>query len=143
VGKEERSKSLVKLQKKFLEGLEPDGTQEYMDKYIRECIRTFPFPQSALLQNMVTTLSKVPIGGHPSAYTVVNSSVNGQRMFQDEGSCAACGEEKAMKKCSRCKSVSYCGQECQKLDWFSHKKFCNRYNEERIAMEKDKKFSLQ
>ena len=142
VGKEDRRKALLKLKKKFLEGVESDRAQEYMEKYLRECIRTFPFQQSALLQNMVTTLSKVPIGGHPTAHTVLNSSINGQRMFQDEGSCVTCGEEKAMKKCSKCKSVSSCGQECQKLDWFSHKKFCNRYNEERIAAEKDKKFSV-
>ncbi|KZV93557.1 hypothetical protein EXIGLDRAFT_576441, partial [Exidia glandulosa HHB12029] len=32
--------------------------------------------------------------------------------------------EKAMKQCSKCRQVTYCGQECQKGDWKAHKKVC-------------------
>ena len=39
------------------------------------------------------------------------------------GSCAACNRE-AEKKCSRCKSVSYCSKECQASNWKLHKKTC-------------------
>eukprot|EP00980_Cylindrotheca_fusiformis_P031096 scaffold25826_cov132-Cylindrotheca_fusiformis.AAC.4 len=31
-----------------------------------------------------------------------------------------------MKKCSRCRSVTYCSEECQKQDWSRHKKDCHK-----------------
>ena len=43
--------------------------------------------------------------------------------------CSTCGEEKATKKCSKCKSVQYCDKECQKLHWFMHKKVCAKWAE--------------
>jgi hypothetical protein len=61
------------------------------------------------------------------ALTVVTSALNGHRGFSDEiKTCATCGEEKASKKCSKCKEVQYCDRECQRLHWFIHKKECNR-----------------
>ena len=40
-------------------------------------------------------------------------------------SCAHCGTQVvAMKKCSICKQVGYCGAECQKAGWKGHKKKC-------------------
>ena len=36
--------------------------------------------------------------------------------------CATCEGE--LQKCSRCRSVSYCGRECQRSHWREHKKFC-------------------
>ncbi|XP_015972285.1 ubiquitin carboxyl-terminal hydrolase 18 [Arachis duranensis] len=42
----------------------------------------------------------------------------------DDPSCAACGA-RATKKCSRCKAVRYCSQECQQSHWKSgHKAKC-------------------
>ncbi|MED6144856.1 hypothetical protein PIB30_019476 [Stylosanthes scabra] len=42
----------------------------------------------------------------------------------DDPSCAACGS-RATKKCSRCKAVRYCSQECQQSHWKSgHKAKC-------------------
>ena len=39
--------------------------------------------------------------------------------------CEKCGKEAArMKKCSVCKLVRYCSEECQLGDWKSHKKSC-------------------
>jgi len=35
-----------------------------------------------------------------------------------------CGDGSALKKCSRCQSVAYCGGDCQKSDWKSHKPNC-------------------
>ena len=40
-------------------------------------------------------------------------------------SCAHCGTQVvAIKKCSICKQVGYCGAECQKAGWKGHKKAC-------------------
>ncbi|KAF2825920.1 hypothetical protein CC86DRAFT_382891 [Ophiobolus disseminans] len=44
-----------------------------------------------------------------------------------EGECANCGRkpsEKVFSACARCRGVRYCSQECQKVDWKSHKKSC-------------------
>ena len=39
--------------------------------------------------------------------------------------CAHCGKEGVeLKRCSRCKQVSYCGAECQKAGWKQHKETC-------------------
>ena len=37
--------------------------------------------------------------------------------------CQICGSKNA-KCCSSCKSMYYCSKECQKLDWYNHKKEC-------------------
>lgn len=46
--------------------------------------------------------------------------------------CAQCGtssREKDLKRCSRCKSVTYCSAECQKAGWSYHKDHCyDRYS---------------
>jgi hypothetical protein len=39
--------------------------------------------------------------------------------------CEVCSLTENLKKCSKCKSVFYCGLECQKLDWKNHKLICN------------------
>ena len=40
--------------------------------------------------------------------------------------CQGCGSlSEDLKKCSRCKKVSYCSRECQKGHWKVHKKQCN------------------
>lgn len=45
--------------------------------------------------------------------------------------CLNCGKNPvadgvSLKRCARCKQVSYCGGECQKADWKSHKVFCKQ-----------------
>ena len=44
--------------------------------------------------------------------------------------CIRCGKTPA-KKCGACGKVYYCGRECQKLDWKSHKTVCKKAQEER------------
>jgi len=40
--------------------------------------------------------------------------------------CSQCGKQGVeLKRCSRCKKVSYCGAECQKMAWNLHKDACN------------------
>ena len=65
------------------------------------------------------------------ALAVVTTAINGHRVFSDDVKmCATCFEEKACKKCSKCKEVQYCDRECQRLHWFIHKKECNRNTSE-------------
>lgn len=101
-----------------------DGNFDIMDAFLRECIREFSHRECTIFRQMVTTLAgKDP----PSALSIINSAINGQRGFIDTITvCHACGEEKPAKKCSKCKSVQYCDRECQRLDWFMHKKNCAR-----------------
>lgn len=47
--------------------------------------------------------------------------------FQTEIKCGFCGKyKKDIKKCSRCKLILYCNQECQKNHWKEHKIVCKR-----------------
>ncbi|KAF1917896.1 hypothetical protein BDU57DRAFT_180412 [Ampelomyces quisqualis] len=38
--------------------------------------------------------------------------------------CAACGKEGDLKRCSKCKSIGYCGVDCQRRNWKWHKRVC-------------------
>ncbi len=38
--------------------------------------------------------------------------------------CDSCHQIKTCKQCSGCKSVVYCGRECQLKDWTDHKQLC-------------------
>lgn len=54
--------------------------------------------------------------------------------------CAYCMETKSQYetprflKCSRCKQVRYCSQECQTKHWHTHKKGCNVLNDMRMSI---------
>lgn len=40
-------------------------------------------------------------------------------------SCSVCGNtDQKVKVCGTCRGVGYCSRECQKLDWYRHKKEC-------------------
>lgn len=56
-----------------------------------------------------------PVAANPAA----------QAPDSEKKKCAKCGKvDEAIKNCSRCLQVGYCGPECQKLDWPSHKQVC-------------------
>ncbi|OIW03997.1 hypothetical protein TanjilG_30273 [Lupinus angustifolius] len=56
--------------------------------------------------------------------SVNSTSMPGVLATVEDASCAVCGK-KGSKKCSRCKAVRYCSQECQHLDWRSgHQTSC-------------------
>lgn len=101
-----------------------DGFLDLLDAFLRECIKEFPFRDCTLFRQMITTLTSKD---SPSALSVVNSAINGQRGFLDNISvCNTCGEEKPAKKCSQCKVAQYCDRNCQKLHWYWHKKVCGK-----------------
>lgn len=45
--------------------------------------------------------------------------------------CAVCGSFGKMKPCAGCRSILYCGRECQTQDWRRHKKACRAIQAER------------
>ncbi|KAH7089613.1 hypothetical protein FB567DRAFT_547188 [Paraphoma chrysanthemicola] len=47
--------------------------------------------------------------------------------------CDACWETGGLKKCTKCKSVAYCGTECQKKAWKHHKKECAQLAQRRLG----------
>ncbi|XP_057667699.1 ankyrin repeat and MYND domain-containing protein 2 [Diorhabda carinulata] len=104
-----------------------DGHLEFMDSFLKECIREFPYRDCTLFRQMVASLaSKDP----PTALSVISHAINGQRGFEDSLSvCNTCGEEKPAKKCSKCKVVQYCDRSCQRLHWHWHKKACPRLSQ--------------
>ncbi|XP_001606321.1 ankyrin repeat and MYND domain-containing protein 2 [Nasonia vitripennis] len=120
---EKRSDVIELLAKKFLK-CKSDGTLEYQELFLRETVREFHYRESAIFRQMVATLAS---SDPPSAISVIAAAINGQRAFTDNAQdCVTCGEEKATKKCSKCKQVQYCDRECQRLHWFIHKKTCSR-----------------
>jgi len=62
-----------------------------------------------------------------------SSSIRNQSCNEETGTLKRCNtcrkmevKAKVMKACSRCHLVYYCGRECQKLDWKTHKKVCGK-----------------
>lgn len=47
------------------------------------------------------------------------------KMADEVQKCAVCGVENSkLQRCARCKTTCYCGRECQRSDWKSHKLKC-------------------
>nr|CAG4641696.1 EOG090X06BA [Eurycercus lamellatus] len=121
------SEQINQYAKVFLKQRSSDGFPEYMDNFIRESIRTFPYKETTLFRQLLVNLSKNKQNSDtPMALSLLSSCINGQRGFQDDDSCATCGQEKVPHKCSNCKTVQYCNRECQKMHWPFHKKECDQ-----------------
>ncbi|XP_002738103.1 ankyrin repeat and MYND domain-containing protein 2-like [Saccoglossus kowalevskii] len=133
--------------KSLLKGRETDGFQLAMEKFIREIIREYPYHESQLLQQMVRNIAPVKPGDDPSALCILTQGINGSHGFKDENVCATCGDQNSEKKCSACKMVNYCCQNCQKLHWFTHKKVCKTfaelYKKQKEMEEKMKQLELE
>ncbi|KAJ7985394.1 hypothetical protein DPEC_G00351600 [Dallia pectoralis] len=127
----ERDDKLDGLIKSLLKGRDGDGFPLFQEKFIRECIRKFPFCDSTLLQQLVRSVAPVEIGSDPTALSVLTQAITGQVGFMDAEFCITCGEKGAEKRCSICKMVIYCATTCQKLHWFTHKKVCKNLQEQR------------
>ncbi|XP_074051517.1 ankyrin repeat and MYND domain-containing protein 2 isoform X2 [Macrotis lagotis] len=139
----EREDKLDGLIKSLLKGRETDGFPVYQEKFIRECIRKFPYCETTLLQQLVRSIAPVEIGSDPTAFSVLTQAITGQVGFVDVEFCTTCGEKGADKRCSVCKMVIYCNQNCQKIHWFTHKKVCkilkDAYEKQELEAAKEKK----
>ncbi|XP_056374857.1 ankyrin repeat and MYND domain-containing protein 2 [Hyla sarda] len=127
--------SLDALIKSLLKGRDGDCFTVYQEKFIRESIRKFPYCEATLLQQLVRSIAPVEVGSDPTAFSVLTQAITGQVGFVDAEFCTTCGEKGADKRCSVCKLVIYCGQNCQKLHWFTHKKVCKILKEKREKQE--------
>ncbi|KTF79103.1 hypothetical protein cypCar_00023008, partial [Cyprinus carpio] len=139
----ERQDKLDGLIKSLLKGRDGDGFLVFQEKFIRECIRKFPYCDATLLQQLVRSIAPVEIGSDPTALSVLTQAITGQVGFMDADFCTTCGEKGAEKRCSICKMVIYCDQACQKLQWFSHKKVCKMLQEQREKHEAESASRLQ
>ena len=52
---------------------------------------------------------------------------------EQEKQCASCGATSKLKSCSACKSVWYCGAECQRQHWKEHKVACKQAQAEKFS----------
>ncbi|KAM3929682.1 ankyrin repeat and MYND domain-containing protein 2 [Leptodactylus fuscus] len=127
--------TLDALIKSLLKGRESDCFPVYQEKFIRESIRKFPYCEATLLQQLVRSIAPVEMGSDPTAFSVLTQAITGQVGFVDAEFCTTCGEKGADKRCSVCKLVIYCDQNCQKLHWFTHKKVCKILKEKREKQE--------
>ncbi|XP_064205982.1 ankyrin repeat and MYND domain-containing protein 2a [Anguilla rostrata] len=128
----EREDKLDGLIKSLLKGRDSDGFPQYQEKFIRECIRKFPYCDATLLQQLVRSIAPVEIGNDPTAFSVLTQAITGQVGFMDAEFCTTCGEKGAEKRClsKLQKQVIYCDQACQKLHWFTHKKVCKKLKDQ-------------
>ena len=69
------------------------------EKFIRQTLREFPYLESESLQGMIHTLSKTQMGHKPTALEVLNTSINGPALpNQDDRICETCGSVGAEKR---------------------------------------------
>uniref|UniRef100_A0A183SJJ7 MYND-type domain-containing protein n=1 Tax=Schistocephalus solidus TaxID=70667 RepID=A0A183SJJ7_SCHSO len=129
---------LEPLIKQFLRGGDPHGLPMGQERFLRKSISTFPRMESTLWQQVVRQVSDVEPGLSPTALSILENSINGLSPFSrsaagrglDTEPCATCadmgggGSEVQVKRCSRCREVAYCSTTCQRLHWFTHKKYC-------------------
>ncbi|KAI6655192.1 hypothetical protein LOD99_2481 [Oopsacas minuta] len=128
------------LIKKFLrvsvnvEGSSQMPIQIGMENYLRQAIRSFPFRDMPLYQQTLACLQTIESDEKlkyqltsPTLH-VINSVIRGPlagRTTMDP-ICATCGRQgSCLRECTSCKSLWYCGKDCQKLHWFTHKKICS------------------
>ncbi|KAI5621569.1 ankyrin repeat and MYND domain-containing protein 2, partial [Silurus asotus] len=127
----ERDDKLNTLLKSLLKGRDGDGFPQYQEKFIRDCIRKFPYCEATLLHQLIQNIAPDETGSAPMAFSALTQALTGQMALMDAELCATCGERGADKKCSLCKMVVYCGQACQRLHWFTHKKVCKALQQQK------------
>jgi len=106
------------------------------DQLICSMLKEFPYVESHLFQQTVRSITSS--AANASALNVLISCINGQHFASaDDKACSTCSDLGG-KMCQNCKSVFYCNRECQKLQWFVHKKQCSSLAAEQKATEIEK-----
>ncbi|XP_014674688.1 PREDICTED: ankyrin repeat and MYND domain-containing protein 2-like [Priapulus caudatus] len=131
-----RPEALDSYLRTLLRGRDVDGFPVYLEKFVRQAIRSYPYPDSVLLQQLVRAVAPVTVGDHPTALTSLAATLSGQRNADDDtGECDTCGSDGAAKRCSACRCVCYCDVACQRLHWFTHKRVCKTLAAQRRMVE--------
>ncbi|CAI2723576.1 unnamed protein product [Schistosoma spindalis] len=123
---------LKQLIRKFLVGTEPYGLPLGQEQFLRQSLTSFPHHQSTLWRHIVQQISPLDVGRMPTAFSVLTKTINGTIIYNARPLelCATCGDGPELgkpgmlKACQQCKITSYCSVSCQRLHWFTHKKFC-------------------
>ncbi|XP_028399549.1 ankyrin repeat and MYND domain-containing protein 2-like [Dendronephthya gigantea] len=110
--------------KYLIKGRPSDGFPLGTEDFIRQAIREYSFPETTILRQLVTSIAPVNKGDQPTALTCLTQVINGIQSIQHTNICGTCSQPNAEKRCSACKTVTYCNTICQKLHWFTHKKHC-------------------
>ena len=126
------------LLKFLIKGRAGDGFLLGIEMLIRNSIKSFPYSQSNVFQQLVKLLSKVQIGNEPSAISAITQSLYGIQSADFSESCVCCGERHSINKCSVCKMVRYCNKTCQKLHWTTHKLFCSELKKKSEVLREEK-----
>ncbi|EUB57008.1 Ankyrin repeat and MYND domain-containing protein 2 [Echinococcus granulosus] len=130
--------ALEPLIKNFLRGTDPHGLPKGQEAFLRKCLVSFPHAESTLWRQTVTQIGGVEVGQAPTCLTILENAINGFSSFSRSTSrdgiinepCATCSDmpsyakDLQVKWCSRCHEAAYCSVACQKLHWFTHKKYC-------------------
>ncbi|CAH8447830.1 Ankyrin repeat and MYND domain-containing protein 2 [Schistosoma haematobium] len=127
------SSPLKQLIRKFLVGTEPYGLPLGQEQFLRQSLTSFPHHQSTLWRHIVQQISPLDLGRMPTAFSVLTKTINGTIIYNARPLelCATCGDGPelgkpgTLKACQQCKITSYCSVSCQRLHWFTHKKFCS------------------
>ncbi|RTG84555.1 uncharacterized protein DC041_0003504 [Schistosoma bovis] len=127
------SSPLKQLIRKFLVGTEPYGLPLGQEQFLRQSLTSFPHHQSTLWRHIVQQISPLDLGRMPTALSVLTKTINGTIIYNARPLelCATCGDGPelgkpgTLKACQQCKITSYCSVSCQRLHWFTHKKFCS------------------
>ncbi|VDD74342.1 unnamed protein product [Mesocestoides corti] len=142
---------LEPLIKHFLRGTDPHGLPKGKfqlfnlllvvfapEVFLRKSLVSFGHTESTLWRQTVTQVGSVEPGEAPTALSILENCINGLSPFSRscprEGvisePCATCSDMAgysaavSVKWCSRCHEVAYCSVACQKMHWFTHKKYC-------------------
>ena len=101
---EKKTPFIDRWMKSMLVGREEDGYPVFQENFVRQGIKEFPYQESQLFKTLVANFHHCQkYGEGVSAAEYINQAFNGQRGFKDFENCDACGDEKAEKKCSKCK----------------------------------------
>lgn len=107
------------------------------EKFLRHALTSFPHPESVLWRHVVSQVGSVEVGVHPTALSTITSAINGFPPMRSSGdvgadsTCSTCGDGPEcgrgwqLKLCQRCKRAGYCSVVCQRMHWFTHKRYCS------------------
>ncbi|XP_046856860.1 ankyrin repeat and MYND domain-containing protein 2-like [Xenia sp. Carnegie-2017] len=110
--------------KYLIKGRPSDGFPLGTEDFIRQTIREYSYSETTILRQLVTSIAPVKKGDEPTALSCLTQVINGIHSMQQSNLCSTCSQPNAERRCSACKTVTYCNSKCQKLHWFTHKKMC-------------------